>query len=186
MTSVYSCISLGSGKSIYYGGSTKSIYFSPNDLAKQQVAAQLPNLLDAACPANDNLCLTKELLQKFETIVTSTIALIDTVSRLNAKAVSTLIVKITSFAFMNDFTYVRFVWMQRHPKMIFDPMNMSLRYEILRIYLEFEMTSWVNDPLVNTLMPASALAAATAATAATAAATAATAAASSAVVDTAE
>jgi len=35
--------------------------------------------------------------------------------------------------------------------MIFDDNNLSLRYEIKDIYLEFGLTSWDVDPLVNTL-----------------------------------
>lgn len=68
-----------------------------------------------------------------------------------AIATSSAITKIKSLAFLNDYTYVRFLWISRHPGMIFDDNNLSLRYEIKDIYLEFDLTSWNTDPLVNTL-----------------------------------
>jgi hypothetical protein len=65
---------------------------------------------------------------------------------------STAITKINAYAFMNDFTYVRFVWMKRNPGMFFDYNNLTLRYQLLDIYLEFGLTSWTTDTVVNTLL----------------------------------
>lgn len=98
----------------------------------------------------EDACMTDILMQQFLDIVES-------VKQVIAEffpAISTqssLITKIRSMAFLNDYTYVRFVWISRHPGMIFDIYNRSLQYEILDIYLEFGLSTWVNDPLVNTL-----------------------------------
>ena len=101
------------------------------------------------CTAEDT-CMTDILLQQFLDIVES----VKTVIQEFFPAVnltSTAITKIKSLAFLNDYTYVRFMWISRHPGMIFDDNNLSLRYEIKDIYLEFGLTSWNVDPLVNTL-----------------------------------
>ena len=101
------------------------------------------------CTAEDT-CMTDILLQQFLDIIDSVKTVVQ--EFFPAQSVtSSVITKIKSLAFLNDFTYVRFLWISRHPGMIFDNNNLSLRYEIKDIYLEFGLTSWNTDPLVNTL-----------------------------------
>ena len=98
----------------------------------------------------EDACMTDILLQQFLDIVDSVKKVVQ--EFFPAQSVtSSVITKIKSLAFLNDFTYVRFLWISRHPGMIFDNDNLSLRYEIKDIYLEFGLTSWDVDPLVNTL-----------------------------------
>jgi len=98
----------------------------------------------------EDACMTDILLQQFLDIVDSVKKVVQ--EFFPAQSVtSSVIAKIKSLAFLNDFTYVRFLWISRHPGMIFDNDNLSLRYEIKDIYLEFGLTSWDVDPLVNTL-----------------------------------
>lgn len=101
------------------------------------------------CTAEDT-CMTNILLLNFLDIVDSVNAVVKEFFPA-AIATSSAITKIKSLAFLNDYTYVRFLWISRHPGMIFDDNNLSLRYEIKDIYLEFDLTSWNTDPLVNTL-----------------------------------
>lgn len=101
------------------------------------------------CTTEDT-CMTDILLQQFLDIIESVKTVVQ--EFFPAQSVtSSVITKIKSLAFLNDFTYVRFLWISRHPGMIFDDNNLSLRYEIKDIYLEFGLTSWNTDPLVNTL-----------------------------------
>lgn len=97
-----------------------------------------------------DICLTGEFLTKFVSILTLTEEMINT-SRLSGTATSTIIAKVPSSVFMNDWTYVRFVWMNLHKDKIFDPMNIQLRYQIKDIYLRLGWSSWRDDSLVNTL-----------------------------------
>jgi len=101
------------------------------------------------CTAEDT-CMTDILLQQFLDIVESVKTVVQEFFPAS-NLMSTAITKIKSLAFLNDYTYVRFMWISRHPGMIFDNNNLSLRYEIKDIYLEFGLTSWNTDPLVNTL-----------------------------------
>jgi hypothetical protein len=101
------------------------------------------------CTAED-ACMTDILLQQFLDIVES-VRLVVQEFFPAVNITSSTVTKIKSLAFLNDFTYVRFMWISRHPGMIFDDNNLSLRYEIKDIYLEFGLTSWTTDPLVNTL-----------------------------------
>jgi hypothetical protein len=101
------------------------------------------------CTAEDT-CMTDILLQQFLDIVESVKTVVQEFFPAS-NLMSTAITKIKSLAFLNDYTYVRFMWISRHPGMIFDDNNLSLRYEIKDIYLEFGLTSWNVDPLVNTL-----------------------------------
>jgi hypothetical protein len=101
------------------------------------------------CTAEDT-CMTDILLQQFLDIVESVKTVVQEFFPAS-NLMSTAITKIKSLAFLNDYTYVRFMWISRHPGMIFDDNNLSLRYEIKDIYLEFGLTSWDTDPLVNTL-----------------------------------
>ena len=64
---------------------------------------------------------------------------------------STVITKIKSMAFMNDYTYVRFLWIKRHPQFQFDPTNMTSRWDLYYYYLEFGSDKWKYDPLTNSL-----------------------------------
>lgn len=98
----------------------------------------------------EDACMTDILMQQFLDIVESVKAVVQ--EFFPAQIItSSGITKIRSLAFLNDYTYVRFLWISRHPGMIFDANNLSLRYEIKDIYLEFGLTSWTTDPLVNTL-----------------------------------
>ena len=98
----------------------------------------------------EDACMTDILLQQFLDIVDSVKAVVQEFFPAS-NLMSAAIAKIRSLAFLNDYTYVRFLWISRHPGMIFDANNLSLRYEIKDIYLEFGLSTWVNDPLVNTL-----------------------------------
>lgn len=102
-------------------------------------------------PCNaDDICLTQELVEKFAIIVGLTEELAGTALK-TTEAYSQIIVKADARVFMNDWTYVRFVWMTRHPGYIFDPNNLALRREIKDIYLGIGSNDWRVDPLVNTL-----------------------------------
>lgn len=97
-----------------------------------------------------SICMTEILLKTFYALTNEVQNIVETLfPAIVTKA--TIVTKMKAFAYMNDFTYVRFVWMNRHPGMFFDRNILSLRYEILDIYLEHSMTSWVSDPLVNAL-----------------------------------
>ena len=98
----------------------------------------------------EDACMTDILMQQFLDIVESVKAVVQEFFPA-VNLTSVVIAKIKSLAFLNDYTYVRFLWISRHPGMIFDNNNLSLRYEIKDIYLEFGLSTWVNDPLVNTL-----------------------------------
>jgi len=98
----------------------------------------------------EDACMTGILLQQFLDIVESVKTVVQEFFPAS-NLMSAAIAKIKSLAFLNDFTYVRFLWISRHPGMIFDDNNLSLRYEIKDIYLEFGLTSWDEDPLINTL-----------------------------------
>ena len=98
----------------------------------------------------EDACMTDILMQQFFEIVESVRLVVHEFFPATI-ATSSLITKIRAMAFLNDYTYVRFLWISRHPGMIFDDNNLSLRYEIKDIYLEFGLTSWTTDPLVNTL-----------------------------------
>jgi len=99
----------------------------------------------------DNICMSSTLLQQFLTVVKTATQIISTFFPATNSS-STIITKILSLARLNDYTYVRFVWISRHKGMFFDPTNMALRYELLDIYLQYSLKDWIYDPLVNTLM----------------------------------
>jgi hypothetical protein len=83
----------------------------------------------------EDACMTGILLQQFLDIVESVKLAVQEFYP-PSNVVSSAIAKIRSLAFLNDFTYVRFLWISRHPGMIFDNDNLTLRYEIKDIYLE--------------------------------------------------
>ena len=121
-------------------GLSKSIYGA----AKR--AAAVPKL---AC-STEAICLTPALLEAFYSIVGLTETLIQENYKPGA-AVSMILAKMPARAFVNDFTFVRLVWISRHPDTVFDFKNTDLAYEIKDIYLSHGLTSWISDPLVKNL-----------------------------------
>lgn len=101
------------------------------------------------CDTND-ICLTRDLLVQFFNAID---AAQDVVEQLfpATTATSSFVTKISAFAFMNDYTYVRFIWISRNPGVLFDTRNLHQCYQLLEIYYEFHLDSWRNDPTVNTL-----------------------------------
>jgi hypothetical protein len=96
-------------------------------------------------------CLTEILLKTFYNTIDK---LQDVIGQFfpSVNSQSTIITKMRAYAFMNDYTYVRFVWINKNQNKKFDPTILSLRYEILDIYLQHNLTSWKTDPLVNNLI----------------------------------
>jgi len=143
---------MGRNKVPIYGGGASggvSIYTGVNDTGIAGDGSLYGATRISACVIEDT-CLTQTLLVKFYTIVENVQTIVEQLfPAITAK--STAVTKIRAYAFMNDFTFVRFMWINRHPGMIFDVNNISLRYAIKDIYLEFKLATWVNDPLVSTL-----------------------------------
>lgn len=132
-------------------GSTPSIYgYIPSANTQNIYGAKASDYGPVDVCVLEDTCMTDILMQQFLDVVESVKQVIAEFFPATT-ATSSLITKIAAFAFMNDYTYVRFVWISRHPGMIFDNNNITLQYEILDIYLEFGLSTWVNDPLVNTL-----------------------------------
>ena len=104
--------------------------------------------------STETACLTNELITRFFGVVDNIRTVVEKLFPA-ITATSNVITNITAYAFMNDYTRVRFMWIKRHPGMIFDHNNMSLRYQLLDIYLEYGLTSWVTDTQVNTLIKTS-------------------------------
>ena len=95
-------------------------------------------------------CLYKELMINFYNAVSNTLDLI----ALFPEPVivrSELITKIPAYAFMNDYTFVRFMWMSANRDKQFDITNISQRFDLKQLYLQYGLKSWINDPVVNTL-----------------------------------
>ena len=140
------------------GGGWVSIYnFEPGEssqgvsiYAGAETVSQETYGSDGNPCTTEDLCMTNTLLLNFLEIIDSVNAVVKEFFPA-AIVTSSAITKIKSLAFLNDYTYVRFLWISRHPGMIFDDNNLSLCYEIKDIYLEFGLTSWTTDPLVNTL-----------------------------------
>jgi hypothetical protein len=126
-----------------------SIYTGINDTGIADVGALYGATRISACTFEDT-CLTQTLMVKFYTIVENIQTIVEQLfPTISAK--SSVIAKVRAYAYMNDFTFVRFIWINRHPGMIFDTNNLSLRYAIKDIYLEFKLSSWVTDALVALL-----------------------------------
>lgn len=121
------------------------------------------------CPTGDN-CLTSDLLVDLYALAENMETLIGQLFP-EAKTQSNVITKIKSVAFMNDYTYVRFVWISRHPDVQFTPYKMNsngsiykdpssgLRVlswagvELRNIYREFNLESSVDkDPLFKNVL----------------------------------
>lgn len=64
---------------------------------------------------------------------------------------STIITKYTAQARMNDYTRARFIWIDMHPKTVFDLTNLAHRYSLRDIYLAYGLSGMELDPAVNTL-----------------------------------
>lgn len=104
----------------------------------------------ATAPPVAIACDMTEVLTSLETLIANVSTVIT--EFFPAISVSTAVVtRVRSMAFMNDYTFVRFVWLQRHQDKIFDHTNTVIRAQIKDIYLEFGLTTWEVDPLVNTL-----------------------------------
>ena len=123
-------------------GLAKSIY----GLAKR-VAVAAPKM---ACNT-DAICLTPALLEAFYSIVGLTETLVQENYKPGA-TVSMIVAQMPARARVNDYMFVRFMWLSRQPpNTVFDYANPELPYEIKDIYLSYGMTSWINDPLVKNL-----------------------------------
>jgi hypothetical protein len=103
------------------------------------------------CNTND-ICLTRELLSFFYWSIQRSQDVVEQLFPATT-ATSAFVTKIQAFAWMNDYTFVRFVWLQEHPGQLFYTTNVIHRYELLDIYLRFNLTSWGTDPDVKDLLP---------------------------------
>ncbi len=101
----------------------------------------------------ENICLTNELLLKFYRLVGKVGDVIDTITYTagDSTAKSLIVSKMNAYARMNDFTYVRFMWMKRHQNFQFDPNNMTSRWDLYYYYQEIGSDKWKYDPLTNSL-----------------------------------
>lgn len=132
--------------SIYGGASSlKQIYG-----IKKQALPEIEVISDCSAA---NICLTEELLRKFYGLVGKVGDLINTIDYTagTGGTKSTIIVKIKSMAFMNDYTYVRFMWIQDHPNYQFDPNNITARWDLYYNYRKIGSNKWKDDPATNTL-----------------------------------
>jgi len=119
--------------------------------AKKQALPEIEVISDCSAA---NICLTEELLLKFYGLVGKVGELIDTVDYSRSSsgtANSTVITKIKSLAFMNDYTYVRFVWIREHPTRNFNPSNMTDRWDLYYNYKKLGSDKWKLDPDTNSL-----------------------------------
>ena len=121
------------------GDSSKNIYDSGSGAVNRI----------AQCDMTD-LCLTRELLSFLFQSIDATQVVVKNLFPATV-ATSAFVTKIKAFAWMNDFTFVRFVWMQRNPDKSFNDSDYSHRYELLDIYYAYRLTTWNIDPAVNTL-----------------------------------
>lgn len=101
------------------------------------------------CDTND-ICLTRELLAFFFRSIDATQDIVENLFPATT-ATSAFVTKIQAYAWMNDFTFVRFVWLQRNPGKLFYETDPRQCYALLDIYLEFNLTSWITDPIVKDL-----------------------------------
>ncbi len=101
------------------------------------------------CDTN-NICLTRELLSFFFWSIQRSQ---DVVEQLfpETTASSPFVTRVNAFAWMNDYTFVRFMWMNEHPGELFYATNDTHRFQLLAIYIKYNLTSWGTDPVVNTL-----------------------------------
>ena len=123
------------------GGSSKHLYDSGSGASGRI----------AQCDTND-ICLTRELLTFFFQSIDATQDVVENLFPATV-ATSAFVTKIHAYAWMNDYTFVRFVWMHRNKCKMFYTTDINQRYELLDIYFEFHLTSWGTDPDVNTLIP---------------------------------
>lgn len=130
-----------------YGGtsSLKTIYGAKKNA--------IPEIVVVSECVPEDICLTKELLLKFYGLVEK---VKEVVGGFNygggsGEAKSMIITKIKTMAFMNDYTYVRFLWIKRHPHFQFDPTNMTSRWDLYYYYREIGSDKWKYDPLTNSL-----------------------------------
>jgi hypothetical protein len=126
-----------------------SIYTGINDTGIANSGSLYGATRISACTIEDT-CLTETLMVKFNTVVENIQTIVEQLFP-SILAKSSAITKARAYAYMNDYTFVRFIWIKRHPGMIFDTNNLSLRYAIKDIYLEFKLSTWITDALVALL-----------------------------------
>jgi hypothetical protein len=134
-----SAVVFGSGFGFYAQDSTPNIYGGapPIDLGGDSGADQTDcQLAPTTLPALVELLVALEIL-------------IQNIFPENIFAQAPNIINITAYAAMPPPTFVRFVWINRHPGIVFYPAIHN--FDLRDIYLEYNI-SWQSDPIISTMV----------------------------------